>query len=93
MFLSFRLLQGLGERPGLCKYYVSLYAIFFHRGGRRSESGSSRRHHRRSVLQSGAGERRWAARRTIGTAGGLRRAAESLLSCLVWSFRKPRMFT
>ena len=25
---SFRFLQGLGERPGPCKYYVSLYAIF-----------------------------------------------------------------
>src|SRR5579864_8367140 len=28
----FRFFQGLGERPGPCKYYVSLYAVFFHGG-------------------------------------------------------------
>jgi hypothetical protein len=31
VFRSFRFLQGLGERPGPCKYYVSLYAIFLSR--------------------------------------------------------------
>jgi hypothetical protein len=28
VFGSFRFLQSLGERPGPCKYYVSLYAAF-----------------------------------------------------------------
>ena len=31
IFGFFRLLQGLGERPGLCKYYVSLDAVFLSR--------------------------------------------------------------
>ncbi|HWO28348.1 MAG TPA: hypothetical protein VNO32_06080, partial [Candidatus Acidoferrum sp.] len=31
LFRSFRFLQGLGERPGPCQYYVSLYAIFLSR--------------------------------------------------------------
>jgi hypothetical protein len=31
VFGFFRFFQGLGERPGPCKYYVSLYAIFLSR--------------------------------------------------------------
>jgi hypothetical protein len=41
VFGSYRFLQGLGERSGPCKYYVSFYAVFFsffHGGGSQFES-------------------------------------------------------